>query len=144
MDLRTICDKCNKSLGLKCICNIDKYLTIGDVSAIEFADNHIIYGEQKRHGSPFMQGWGYKHQQMKFKLSEKDKDIESLQQQLKTKDEKIEKLEKAISYSRQFYHLPQNVYDIFDKVQSDTSIDDSITSEFYNEIMAEEIKEQGE
>lgn len=80
-----MCEKCDKALGLECICNIDEYLKIGDISACGFLDNHASYKPES--GSIFFQGWMYKHQQMKHKLSLKSKEIEKL----KAENEKLKK-----------------------------------------------------
>ncbi len=62
------CDKCNRKLG-SCVCDLSSYTNIGeDVSACGFLDNHIKRDENA--GSPFFQGWAYKHNQMKFKMLE--------------------------------------------------------------------------
>jgi hypothetical protein len=76
----TICKRCNRSLAKECVCNISKYKEIEDTSALEFADKHIKYGNHEKYGSPFMQGWMYKHQQMKFKLNEKEQEITKLRE----------------------------------------------------------------
>lgn len=55
-----------------CVCDLSAYTNIGDVSACQFLDDHTT-----SNGSVFFQGWAYKHNQMKFKLAEKDKVIES-------------------------------------------------------------------
>jgi len=68
------CNKCGKPSGY-CICDLSSYTRVGkDISAIEFLKDYTT-----SNGSVFYQGWAYKHNQMKFKLNEKEIQIKKLE-----------------------------------------------------------------
>lgn len=69
------CNKCDRHLS-KCICDLSIYADIGDVSACQFLDDHVKYGPGS--GSPFFQGWSYKHKQMLYKNEELRKLVREL------------------------------------------------------------------
>jgi len=90
------CEKCNRDKGM-CICDLSLYTNIGDVSAVGFMDEHVEYYEGA--GSPFYQGWAYKHNQMKFKLNEKDEVI----QQIEAKLQKAIEIQQEFMWRLEFY-----------------------------------------
>jgi predicted RNase H-like nuclease (RuvC/YqgF family) len=63
--------------------------------------------------------------------------IKELESQLADEREKVAKLEKAIAYTRQIYHLPKMVHDLFGKVVPCRDHDGFIDDSFYNEVMGE-------
>jgi len=52
-------------------------------------------------------------------------------------EKKLQDLEKAITYARAFYYLPQNVLDLFAVLVPDKH---EVTGAFYNEIMARDME----
>lgn len=50
-------------------------------------------------------------------------------------EEENQRLKKAVAYSRQFYYLPQKVLDVFSRVVPETFYDETISQNFYNELL---------
>ena len=95
------CKHCGKHIGKECICNIDEFLKIGDVSACQFLDNHVKYGE--KYGSPFFQGWGYKHQQLKYERHLKNTEIDQLELKLSKGNEILKESCQELRYLENFF-----------------------------------------